>query len=76
MQLAQYDRVRITAIHEPAAFVADAFNVRPPRVGDVACIVEIYIDPPGYELECVDADGATVWLVSISTAVIALERVG
>jgi hypothetical protein len=44
----------------------DSFNLRPARVGDVACIVEVYEAPPGYELECSDDNGITEWLLAFS----------
>lgn len=60
-----YDVVRIERL--PARDASDdAFNLRPPRVGDIATIIEIYTDPPGYELECSGQDGITQWLIAFS----------
>jgi hypothetical protein len=61
-----YDEVRLKAFNA-AVPSADAFNLRPPEGGDVATIVEIYSSPPGYELECSDADGITQWLITFWT---------
>ena len=68
----QYDKVRILALTSGgAASIAH----RPPRVGDVAYVVEVYSNPPGYDLECVDADGDTEWLSSFSASEVVLEIV-
>jgi hypothetical protein len=32
----------------------NTFNTRPPRIGDTATVIEIYTNPPGYELESPD----------------------
>jgi hypothetical protein len=45
----------------------DPFNLRPPRVGDVATIIEVYDTPPGYELECSGEGGITEWMLSFSS---------
>lgn len=71
----QYDVVRITRL--PAAPAADGFaiNQRPPRLGDIAAIVEVYEKPElDYEPECT-ASGETQWLCSFSAAEIELELV-
>ena len=33
---------------------SNTFNTRPPRIGDIATVIEIYTNPPGYELESPD----------------------
>jgi hypothetical protein len=72
----QYDAVRIRRLPAHHQAANDAFNVRPPRVGDIAYIVDIYTDPPGYELECSDQDGITQWLIAFSPDEVELERIG
>jgi hypothetical protein len=75
MQFAPFDCVRIVAIHDPAALEPSTFDERPPRIGDTATIVEIYTDPPGYELECSSRDdGRTLWLMAFAPDAIELER--
>jgi hypothetical protein len=64
MLFSQYDAVRIIAFSAMTHTEADVFNRRPPRVGDVATVVELYSSPPGYELECSDENGITEWLVA------------
>jgi hypothetical protein len=67
----QYDCVRIRGFRRPVS--ASPFDARAPIVGDVATIIEIYLSPPGYELECSDADGRTVWQCSFDPAHLELE---
>lgn len=68
----QYDEVRILELaHGGNGSIAR----RPPRVGDVAYVVEVYTNPPGYELECVAPDGETEWLSTFVASEIALEVV-
>jgi len=69
----QYDAVRIVAIKVPRAQFRDEFNLRRPKVGDVACIVEVYSNPDGYELECSDANGITQWLIAFGPEEIEVE---
>ena len=64
MKFSQYDTVTIKRILVPIALLHDEFNSRPPAVGDVACIVEVYANPSGYEIECSDANGITQWLMA------------
>lgn len=73
MNFLQYDAVRIKRLPLSVTIASDVFNLRPPRVGDVACIVDIYANPPGYELECSDADGITQWLVAFAPDEVELE---
>ena len=70
----QYDSVRIVEIKDLAGFSKGDINTREPLVGDVAAIVEIYGNPEGYELECVDSDtGATIWLHAFSADALEVE---
>lgn len=75
MQHAQYDVVKVKAIRRDVSFEPDDTNRRPPRVGDIATIVEIYANPPGYELECRDHEGITEWLLAFRPEDIELEPV-
>jgi hypothetical protein len=70
-----YDTVRIKAFRHPVDVEPDKFNRRPPRVGDIACVIEIYANPPGYELECSDGNGITEWLHAFSPEDIELDRI-
>jgi hypothetical protein len=74
VKFAQYDVVRIKALSATAQ-APNAFNVRPPRVGDIATIIEIYTRPPGYELECSNNEGITQWMIGIAPDEIELEHV-
>jgi hypothetical protein len=71
----QYDVVRVLGFGVGADLTLSEFYERPPRVGDTATIVEIYDNPPGYELECCDghSGGATTWLRSFRVTEIKLE---
>jgi len=61
----QYDTVKVIEIINPAKAVKSEFDVRAPKVGDVAAIVEVYSTPHlGYELECCNEEGITQWLVT------------
>jgi hypothetical protein len=66
MKFSQYDTVTVKRILVPIASQHNQFDLRPPMVGDVACIVEVYTDPAGYELECSDANGITQWLIAFA----------
>jgi len=73
MQFRQYDVVRVKALTVQPNTPLDEFNRRQPVIGDVATIVEIYSSPPGYELECSDADGITQWLIAFGPDDVELE---
>lgn len=75
MQFKQYDVVELKALHVEASNVSDAFNLRRPAIGDVASIVEIYSNPPGYELECSDESGITQWLLAFGPDDVELDLV-
>lgn len=70
-----YDVVRIKKLLKRVDFQPDDFNVRSPNVGDVATVVEVHINPPGYELECSGKDGVTMWLQAFAPEDIELELV-
>ncbi|SHG63732.1 hypothetical protein SAMN05428948_1386 [Massilia sp. CF038] len=70
-----YDAVRIKGLSQPHVFESDCFNMRQPRVGDVAYVIEIYEGPPGYELECSGENGITEWLLAFSPEEVELEKV-
>lgn len=67
-----YDAVRIEELHKVAA-LSDG-DIRQPQVDDVAWVIEIYENPPGYELECSDKDGTTEWLQGFGAEEIKLEK--
>ena len=67
-----YDAVRIEELRK-AADLSDG-DIRQPQVGDVAWVIEIYENPPGYELECSDKDGTTEWLQGFGAEEIELEK--
>lgn len=73
MKFKQYDVVRLMAFNARQAALNDDFNLRQPAVGDVATIIELYSSPPGYELECSDADGITQWLIAFRPEDVVLE---
>lgn len=70
----QYDVVRVIDIRGKGA--QGLFGSRSPRVGDVACVVEVYTHPrDGYELECVSSAGETEWLASFAVEDVTLEYI-
>lgn len=73
--VALYDVVKITAFCKPVHFAPDGISIRPPRVGDKAAIIEIYGDPPGYELECSGRDGITEWLCAFASDEVEFEKI-
>jgi len=75
MKFKQYDAVRLKGILAPIAQLNDEFNLRSPKTGDVAYIIEIYENPLGYELEYSDADGITQWLMAFQPHEVELEFV-
>jgi len=75
MQFAQYDTVRLVGLHKAVDFQPDPLNQRSPRIGDIACIVEVYTNPAGYELECSATNGQTEWLLAFSPSEVELELV-
>ncbi len=73
MKFKQYDIVRLNGVLVPIPESCDEFNLRRPASGDVATIIEIYSNPPGYELECSDSDGITQWMMAFRSEDIELE---
>lgn len=73
MSLKLYDAVRVNKINVPLPYAKDWLNVRNPEIGDIAYIIEIYCNPPGYELECSDESGITQWLMSFAPEEVELE---
>ncbi len=71
----QYDVVKVKELHVEAGKDSDAFNIRRPVVSDVATIIEVYSNPPGYELECSDSNGITQWLLAFGPDDIELNLV-
>jgi hypothetical protein len=70
-----YDVVRIKKLRKPIDFQPDRTSVRAPCVGDVATVIDVYSNPPGYELECSGEDGITIWLWSFAPEDVELEVV-
>ncbi|MEW6023671.1 MAG: hypothetical protein AB1807_16195 [Pseudomonadota bacterium] len=70
-----YDVVRIKDLRQPVDFQPDGTSVRAPSVGDVAAVIEVYSNPPGYELECSGKDGITIWIWSFAPEDVELEVV-
>jgi hypothetical protein len=70
-----YDAVRITELRQPVRYDLGEGDIRKPQVGDVAWVIEIYENPPGYELECSDKNGITEWMQGFSPDEIKLEKV-
>jgi hypothetical protein len=72
-KIKQYDVVRVASIIGKGP--QGLLGKRPPLIGDIACVVEIYTHPRGYELECVSSEGETEWLASFSAEDVTLEYV-
>ncbi len=70
-----HDVVRIIELLQPVRSELREGAVRQPHVGDVAWVIEIYKNPPGYELECSDKNGNTEWMQAFSTDKIKLEKI-
>ncbi|ATQ73396.1 hypothetical protein CR152_01880 [Massilia violaceinigra] len=75
MKSKQYAVVRLKGFNVQMPELADECHLRQPRVGDVATIVEIYLEPAGYELECSDGGGITQWLMAFGLGDVELELV-
>lgn len=71
-----YDVVKVKKLHKPIDFQPDGTSVRAPIVGDVAAVIEVYITPSGYELECSGNDGMTIWLHAFAPEEVELEVIG
>ena len=70
----QYDVVRIKAL-PLSSQIPNQFDLRMPRIGDIATIIEIYTKPVGYELECSDQDGITQWMMAFAPGEAEFEHV-
>ena len=70
----QYSRVVFKSCTKIIADDEMSFGTRASRAGDKAAIVEVYDTPTaGYELECVNEAGSTIWLISFSAEEVELE---
>ena len=58
-----FDKVQVVNLRQCRDKNLYIHDVRPPKIGDIAYIIEIYTIPElAYEVECSDIDGSTVWL--------------
>ena len=72
----QYDYVRITAIRRTFLKEECEPGTRTPIVGDIAAVIEIYDNPKlGYELESVNEEGETNWLVTVAATDMEFEKI-
>lgn len=71
-----YDVVKVKRLNRPVDFQSDGASRRAPVPGDVAAVIELYTNPPGYELECTGKDGITIWLHAFAPDDIELEVIG
>lgn len=69
----RFDLVRILRISRPGHTPSISTWQREPRVGDVAVILDVYESPAGYELECTDDTGRTLWVEPFRLDEIELE---
>ena len=64
----ELDEVRVVHLNHPEREISGTERVqRQPVVGDVGTVVALLkraYHPPGYYVECVDANGLTVWLAA------------
>ena len=70
-----YEAYRIKAFRQPIRSDLGEGDLRKPQVGDIAWVIEIYEDSPGYELECSDRNGITEWMQALAPGEIVLEKV-
>ncbi|MCB8962236.1 MAG: hypothetical protein H6651_18140 [Ardenticatenales bacterium] len=70
-----YCEVRLTKIGKRFPAGPPTLGQRAPQIGDLATIIEIYDNPPGYELECFDDAGRLVWLATFKQGEVAWEWV-
>jgi hypothetical protein len=70
-----YEAYRIKEFRQPIRSDLGEGDLRKPQVGDIAWVIEIYEDPPGYELECSDRNGITEWMQAFAPGEIVLEKV-
>ncbi len=66
VSLKEFDCVRVVRLHQSGRpYDGTEAVMRPPQIGDVGAIVHVHaVDSgvAGYLVECVDAEGYTVWL--------------
>ena len=70
----QFDIVKVTAIRDGRFSSAASDYLRPPSIGDVGTILEVYAD--AYEVECSGRDGHTIWLEAMYPDELALVSAG
>jgi len=72
----ELDQVRVVRLNHPTREVTGTERVRrQPAVGDLGTVVALLkhgSNPPGYYVECVDADGLTLWLAGFDRDELAL----
>ena len=72
----ELDHVRVVRLNHPTREVTGTERVRrQPVVGDsgtVVALVKHASKPPGYDVECVDAAGMTLWLAEFDRDELAL----
>lgn len=76
MQFKQYDVVKVLALLNPEKLQGCGYGLGygSPKVGDIGTIVEIYITPYlGYDIECIDEQGATKWVTTFEASEIKME---
>lgn len=71
-RIVEFDTVRVVALHgTPESHLATVDAERPPRVGDLATVVDLVAGPPGagarYVAETCHPDGRIVWLAEFSS---------
>jgi hypothetical protein len=65
-ELRKYERVRVVRLlHHPEHYDGWRFNQRPPAVGDIGHLIDIFSAPGApddYVVEACGPDGVTIWL--------------
>lgn len=62
-----FDGVRVLSVEGVVPWRDFGDDTRPPRIGDEATVVEVLHalgHPDGFECECVDEHGRTLWLAT------------
>lgn len=62
-----FDGVRVLSVEGVVPWSDVGDEARPPRIGDKAAVVEVLHalgHPDGFECECVDEQGRTLWLAT------------
>ena len=76
-EIRQYDVVRVLAIYRQLNKSECSPGIRLPEIDDIATVIEVYEKPTvGYELESVDNNGETNYLVTIAPEDMDFEIVG